>query len=183
MLQGIISGLICAILVYIFTSLFNISAKKEVRQCVKRLAIYIDAIDKNITWGTDDKKSEYYDYALECVHFCYLYLDNALQSIKPLNFMFRGRKYILHQLYEIQAGLDYILGCVEGTLPEQERLSRLNDFDVYFRDGSDNILVHRAEFVGYLLSGLSTQKAAEKASVIYADGNSYEIKGKLMCSK
>lgn len=167
MINGVIGGIVCAILCYIFTSIWNISAKKELKNAVGKLNIYLISIGNDTIWGIEDLKPEYYDSLINKVDFALYYLDKARSSVRPMNFLFCHKKYILLQLDEIEKALTHHLTLVVSNSPEHEKIIRLKEFNEKYLKYNQSILVYRAEYILALLNGHNLRKAVD--NITYED--------------
>lgn len=164
-ISGIISGIICSILIWIFNSLFNISAKKDVCAYTKRLKVYLDSINNDITWGAEDSRLDYYTDLLNKVHFAYLYIDNSKQAIRKLNFRFHSCKAIITQYDKIETGLNKIMEEVELASPAGEKIKRLCALAKEFQTTNSNILSIRANFILNLINCRTFPDALERSCI------------------
>lgn len=173
--SGIIAGLICAVMVWFFTSHYNISATEETIAHMKRLVVYLNSIGNDLAWGRDDQLPDYYEHLLHKVHFAFLNLDNARKSTRKWNFGCHKRAYILKQYSEIENGLERIMLEAEAAVSEREIVSRLHALSKVFLTTNSNMLTIRAEFVLNLLQCNSLDDALDKSCCDDDEQKSAEI--------
>lgn len=145
--SGLVSGIICAVLVWAFSVLINIKAKNEVLFWAKRLQSILYSINNDITWGIEDKREDYYDNLIVKVPYVYQYLYEIARAISVLNFCIFGRRaYIKKQLEVLENDMDYILSEVNLS-GKNEKQGRLISIGKLYQTTNSNILVIRAEFI------------------------------------
>lgn len=179
LLSGIVSGLITGSLLWLFTQLFNINARKTLRIQSKRMKYYLASINNDLTWGTEDENDEYYSFLINKIPFILQAVDSAKESISLFNFMCM-RRLVMTQLNEIQSGMENMLLTVAGNETESEKLYRLKSLAVQYQTGASNILLLRAEFLEKITESNSIESALSKMS--YDDDNIEEIEA-LLCTQ
>lgn len=169
---GIIAGIVSGAILWLFSQLFNIGAKKTLQIQSKRMQYYLVSINNDITWGTEDKIDDYYAILTQKIPFVLHAVDLAKDSIALLDFRLTTRRCIIKQLDEIQKGIEDLLEIVVGADRESEKLKRLEAMRKYQTEAS-NILLIRAEFIEKLACSISVNRALSKMS--YDDENVDEI--------
>ena len=180
---GIISGIISAILVWFFNTCIKINSRKNLKQNISTLKIYIDAIHNDLVWGSEDKKEEYYGYLISKIGIAIMHLEKTQLEIKKLDFIFNHRGIILHQISEIKKALDIIMNYAVGADSDNEIVERMKFISNKYFIGNDDILLRRADYILGLLKNLKKDDALDEACVADTEEEMLKIRKILSSTK
>lgn len=173
--MSIVTGIICSALLFFLSSLFKIGAKNKTVANLELLHTYITSISNDLIWGTEDLKEDYYDNIVVKINFVLLYINEIKDTIKPLNFIFHRRKYILFQIDEIERFINKCFTNVICAQPNKEKVARMHALKNEFSAEVDFILLHRIDFALILLKNRIKVDAAIKKCSVGTTDNEYEI--------
>ena len=180
---GIISGIISAILVWFFNTCIKINARNNLKQNISTLIIYIDAIHKDLVWGSEDEKVEYYGYLISKIGIAIMHLEKTQLEIKKLDFVFHHRKMILYQISEIKKALDIIMNYAVGADSDNEIVERMRFISNWYFIGNDDVLLRRADYILALLNHFEKDDALDEACVANSEEEMLEIRKILSSAK
>ncbi len=154
---GIVAGLVSALIIWLFSLIWNKEAGRIVSIQAKRMQSYLQSISNDITWGVDDNKEFYYDSLISKIPYIYNCIDESKQAISHINFILWGRKkYIIEQLRILERAMDDMMWEVEGAYEDDEIMQRLKYFKEKYQSRGKNKLLIRAEFLERLVSTKNT---------------------------
>ena len=173
--MSVVTGIICSALLFFLSNLYTIGARKKTIAYLELLETYIRSISNDLIWGTEDFKESYYDNIIVKINFVLLYINEIKNAIKPFNFIWHKRKYVLFQIDEIDRFVKKCFTNVVCATPDKEKVFRMQEMKNEFSAEVDFILLHRIEFALELLKNLrNIDDAIEKCSV-GNDVKDYEI--------
>lgn len=178
-ISGLISGILCSIIVALLGWCYNPYAKSEVCKAMNRLITYFESMNNDITWGSEDERSDYYDNLIIKVYFAHIYLDNARKVTKVLNFITKHRKYILKQYQEIEFGLNTFLTEFGSISADTDKICRLDNFAKRFQTLTGNLLICRINFVMNLIQFRSLEEALDRSCIDDTEDSRRKIRAQL----
>lgn len=173
--MSIITGLICSALIFVLSVFYSVNAKNKTIANLKLLDVYLKSISNDLVWGTEDLKEDYYDNIIVKINFILLYINEINDVVKPLNFVFHKRKYILFQIDEIERFINKCFTNVICTKTDDEKISRMNELKNEFSAEVDFILLHRIDFALILLRNITNVDDAIKKCSTGCGENDYLI--------